>query len=72
MKVQIERSKDVNAAMFDLLSIIKSDATDLSQAETMFASRFGYEHRLYWLYRGGQHLAVHSQFHSRRVAIITA
>ena len=71
MKVQIERNKDINAAMFDLLSIIQADAVDLNDAQTIFNARFGPEHSLYWLYRGGQHLAIHSHHHTRRIAIIT-
>ena len=71
MKVQIERSKDVNPALFDLLTVVQSDADTLNRAQDLFNARFGAEHTLYWLYRGGNHLAVHSHNHTRRVAIIT-
>ena len=69
---RIERFKDVNAVMFDVLSCVQSDADDLDAAMTMLQSRFGAEHSLYWFYRGGHHIAVQSHNHKQRVAIIRA
>lgn len=68
---KIERTLDVNPALFDLLSIVESDAEDLDNAMTILQSRIGAEHSLYWFYRGGSHIAVQSHNHQKRIAILT-
>ena len=66
---QIERAKDVNAAMFDAIDRARA-AASLDQAMHYLHSHFARDHALYWFYRGGRHIAVHSRHHARRIAII--
>ena len=70
MKSQIERSQDVNSAMFAALADIEGYVLTLDDAMNCLHERFGASHPLYWFYRGGHHIAIQSHNHKQRVAVI--
>ena len=71
LKLQIERPNDVNTVMFAALADIQKFETNMDGAMTCLQDRFGKNHSLYWVYRGGSHIAIHSRNHKQRIAIIS-
>ena len=67
---KIESSDDVNKVLFDAINNA-CDANDLESALARLLIVIVQPHPLYWFYKGGHHIAIHTHNHKHRIAIIT-
>jgi len=69
MNVEIERSIEVNGVLFNALDEAGKRAS-IDAAAAYLRDRLHHS-RIYWVYKGGHHVAVHSYFHTKRLAIVS-
>lgn len=78
MHVKIDRGNDIDAELYNAIGLViygdpgTEGAETLDEAYATLTQCFPASERpLYWFYKGGNHIAVHSHRHEKRIALIS-